>query len=312
MPQLAATGKNIQKAAEMIRAGQLVAFSTETVYGLGADATNPHAIAKVFARKKRPQFNPLICHVSTINMAVQYGTFNSLAYKLADIFWPGPLTLVVPRRARTIPDLACAGRETIALRVPQHKIAQTLLVEAALPIVAPSANLSGRLSPTRAEHVITMFPELPVLDGGVCKHGIESTIIGCIDGQPLALRAGAIEWDTIQTKINVPLVQVNDNSDAATLTPGRRYRHYAPTAQLRLNAESVQNDEALLGFGTMLSHNGDALNLSESRDLNEAAVNLFAHLHTLDAHAKIIAVMPVPEHGLGIAINDRLRRAAQG
>jgi L-threonylcarbamoyladenylate synthase len=296
----------IAEAGAILRAGKLVAFPTETVYGLGADAGNDKAVAAIFAAKGRPQFNPLIVHVRDLAEAEKLAEFSGDAHKLARAFWPGGLTLVLPRKndAR-LSLLVSAGLDTVALRVPANAIAQQLLAAAACPIAAPSANCSGTVSPTRAEHVGNLA-EL-VLDGGQTKLGIESTIIGFENGIPVLLRPGAIAREEVEAVVG-PLAK---RSGGAINAPGQLKSHYAPNTTMRLNARDVKPNEALLAFGTALSGARITRNLSERGNVDEAAANLFAMMRELDAAgADCIAVMPVPETGLGEAINDRLRRAA--
>lgn len=300
-----ANAEAIARAAALLRDGKLVAFPTETVYGLGADARNGKAVAGIFAAKGRPRFNPLIVHVQDIAEAERHALFSSTARKLAEAFWPGALTLVLPRRADTpLSELVSAGLDTVALRVPAHPVARALLQEAGLPIAAPSANPSGRISPTTAAHVtagLSRDVEL-ILDGGAAPLGLESTVIGFDADAPVLLRPGAIARPAIEA-ICGSLAAADD----AIRAPGQLESHYAPRAALRLNAREKESGEALLGFGPSP---GATLNLSPSGDLVEAASNLFAMLHELDRQASRIAVAPIPETGLGEAINDRLRRAA--
>ena len=304
----------ISRAAGLLREGRLVAFPTETVYGLGADATSDEAVAGVFEAKDRPQFNPLIVHVADGAAARRLGRFEPAALALADAFWPGPLTLVVPR-AKDCPVslLASAGLETLAIRVPAHPVAHALLVEAGRPVVAPSANPSGRLSPTEAAHVAEGLGDRVAitLDGGRCAIGIESTIVGCTGGTPTLLRPGGIDRAAIEQVLGRPLAARGDDTGRPT-APGQLASHYAPRAALRLDASAIRSGEALLAFGPSVpAHAGAMLNLSATGDLREAAANLFAHLRELDASgAATIAVMPIPHEGLGEAINDRLGRAA--
>jgi L-threonylcarbamoyladenylate synthase len=305
----------IAEAAELIRGGSLVAFPTETVYGLGADATNDRAVAKIFEAKERPSFNPLITHVGSLESASQLGEFSEPAQRLARRFWPGGLTLVVPRREGcAVSLLVSAGLDTIALRVPAHPVAQALIAKSGVPISAPSANRSGEVSPTTADHVVDSLGNRValILDGGPCRLGLESTVVGFTDGDPVLLRPGAIARETIEA-ITGPL-KLEANDEGRPSSPGRLLRHYAPKRPLRLNAREVRPGEALLAFGTPVT--GDlkqCLNLSPSSDLVEAAANLFAHLRALDQAAiAAIAVMPIPNTGLGEAINDRLKRAAAG
>ncbi len=317
----------IARAADCLAAGGLVAFPTETVYGLGADATNPQAVARLYVAKGRPAFNPLIAHVPDRDAAQELGRFDAAAARLAARFWPGPLTLVVPRAAACpVAALATAGLDTIALRVPKHPLAQSLLAAFGGPVVAPSANRSGHISPTTAAHVLADLDgkiDL-IIDGGPCPVGVESTIVACLGGQPRLLRPGGAAREAIEavlgTALAEPSPQAAEAGEAprappAPPAPGMLASHYAPRADLRLNATAVRAGEALLAFGATLPSGAHAapavLNLSARGDLVEAAANLFAHLRALDASgAPTIAVMPIPEEGLGAAINDRLRRAA--
>lgn len=295
----------IAHAARLLRDGKLVAFPTETVYGLGADARNGKAVAGIFAAKGRPRFNPLIVHVRDIAEAERHAVFSKTALRLAEAFWPGALTLVLPRRPGTpLSELVSAGLDTVALRVPAHPIAAALLREADLPIAAPSANPSGRISSTTAAHVAAGLGQDVdlILDGGATPLGLESTVIGFDGDRPVLLRPGAIARTAIEA-VAGPLA----GAGAAIRSPGQLESHYAPRAALRLNAREKQSDEVLLGFGPSP---GAKLNLSPAKDLKEAASNLFAMLHELDQQASRIAVAPIPETGLGEAINDRLRRAA--
>jgi L-threonylcarbamoyladenylate synthase len=304
----------IAEAGRLIRSGALVAFPTETVYGLGADATNGEAVARVFEAKGRPTFNPLIVHVLGLAQAEAIGVFSPMARRLVEAFWPGPLTLVVPRaEAANVSELVSAGLPTVALRAPDHPVARALLKAAERPIAAPSANRSGHVSATRAEHVAADLGDKValILDGGPTAHGLESTVLSLVSGQPILLRPGAVPAETIEQIIGSALMRRTETR-AALSSPGQLESHYAPRANLRLNAQSWQPDEAVLGFGAMPALRARAqINLSPSGDLIEAAANLFAALRSLDASgAATIAVMPVPAHGLGEAINDRLRRAA--
>jgi L-threonylcarbamoyladenylate synthase len=301
----------ISEAVRILRDGGLVAFPTETVYGLGGDATNDHAVAAIFAAKGRPRFNPLIVHVADRAAAEALVAFTPQARALADAFWPGALTLVLPRRADSkLSLLVGAGLDTVAIRVPSNLIAAQLLRATARPIAAPSANASGTISPTLAAHVAQSLGDRIdlILDGGATKHGIESTVIGFEDGAAVLLRPGAIARDAIEA-ITGPLRAPAAGTQGS---PGRLPSHYAPRATLRLDATDVRDGEALLAFGTDVPDGGNPVrNLSAAGDLTEAAANLFAMLRALDASgARIIAAMPVPDHGLGEAINDRLRRAA--
>jgi L-threonylcarbamoyladenylate synthase len=300
---------DIDAAVAQLRRGELVAFPTETVYGLGADATNGRAVARVFEAKGRPSFNPLISHTADTAMAFDLGQFSEEARLLAESFWPGPLTLVVPRAADCrVSMLASAGLPSIAIRVPDHPLAHKLLHDFGGPIVAPSANVSGRLSPTTAAHVKEQLGSKAamILDGGACPVGLESTIVGFLGPWPALLRPGGLPRDVIEEKLQRKLVQ--EDHGGRPHAPGQLASHYAPRASLRLNATAPENGEVFLGFGPGPS---TAFNLSRSADLIEAAASLFRLLHEIDdSGAKSIAVAHVPDHGLGEAINDRLRRAA--
>ena len=306
---------NLSACRDRILDGHLIGLPTETVYGLAADATNGRAIAAIFATKSRPDFNPLISHAVDLPMARQLGQFNDMAEKLAAAFWPGPLTLVVPRTAACPVDrLACAGLDTIALRCPAHPVAQQLLQLVGRPLAAPSANPSGRLSPSTAAHVADMLPDIDVLDGGAAQIGLESTIIGCFDAEPVLLRSGGIARADIEACLGFALVDVPEGDDnEAKLAPGRLARHYAPKSGLLINVTEPQDECLLLGFGPDAPSSVVA-NLSPSGDLVEAASQLFVQLHKYDAIAlaenKRLAIMPIPSVGLGEAINDRLTRAA--
>jgi L-threonylcarbamoyladenylate synthase len=302
-----ADASGIAKAATILRDGGLVAFPTETVYGLGADATNDRAVAAIFAAKERPRFNPLIVHVSDMEAAKRLVAFTPAARWLAERFWPGALTLVLPRRPDTkLSLLLSAGLDTVAVRVPDEPIAQNLLAAAGVPLAAPSANASGEVSPTTAEHVRDSLGNKVdlILDGGPTRLGLESTVIGFDNNKPVLLRPGSLPRVRIES-VTGPLGHPSDDTISS---PGQLASHYAPDAKMRLNALSAAPGEALLAFGPAT---GAVRNLSEVGDLQEAAANLFAMLRELDAmQPRAIAVMPIPDHGLGEAINDRLRRAA--
>ena len=313
---LAANETSIARAGELLRQGRLVAFPTETVYGLGADATNDRAVASIFETKGRPSFNPLIVHVSGLEEAALHARFTPEAELLARAFWPGGVTLVLPRLAATpISLLVSAGLDTVALRAPAHPVAQALIHAAGRPIAAPSANASGEVSPTRAAHVMASLGGRAalalVLDGGACPLGLESTVIGFPEtGSPTLLRPGAVPRGEIETVLGDRLAEADVASgEAGRSSPGQLASHYAPRAPLRLDASAARQGELLLGFGPTEAAN---LNLSPTGDLGEAAANLFAMLRAIDevAEGRTIAVMPVPDTGLGEAINDRLRRAA--
>lgn len=291
----------------MLQGGGLVAFPTETVYGLGADACDDMSVARIFEAKGRPSFNPLIAHVADIDTAKRFVSFNEDALRIADAFWPGALTLVLPLRPDSgVSKLVTAGLETLAIRMPDHAVGQALLAAFDGPIAAPSANPSGRISPTTAEHVIAGLNGRidAVIEGGACAVGVESTIISCA-GKPQLLRAGGIPLEAIEACLGAP-ISIASQTDVLT-APGQMQSHYAPNGAVRLNAAEASADETMLGFGATNA----PLNLSPSGDLREAAANLFNYLHQLDAMgAAKIAVAPIPETGLGLAINDRLRRAA--
>jgi L-threonylcarbamoyladenylate synthase len=306
-------------AARVLSRGGLVAFPTETVYGLGADACNAAAVARLYEAKGRPSFNPLIAHVADVLAARALAHFNADAEWLAAAFWPGALTLVLPKRADCpVADLATAGLDTIALRMPSHPVAREIIAALGGPVAAPSANRSGHVSPTTAQHVLEDLGgriEL-IIDGGATPMGLESTIVACL-GEPVLLRPGAVPRtriaEVLPLKDTAP--QLNHNNDGVPLAPGQLASHYATRARLRLNAQSVNPGEALLAFGPDVPLGAQyaalLLNLSPRGDLVEAAANLFSHLRALDAcGAPSIAVMPVPQQGLGEAINDRLNRAA--
>jgi L-threonylcarbamoyladenylate synthase len=312
----------VATAARSLAAGGLVAFPTETVYGLGADATNPAAIALLYQAKGRPAFNPLIAHVGDLSSARQIARFDATALALAETFWPGPLTLVLPKTPDcAVADLATAGLDTVAIRIPAHPVARDILRIFGGPVVAPSANLSGHVSPTTAAHVQSDLAgriDL-IVDGGAVAVGVESTIVGCFE-QPMLLRPGGVPRADIERLLGRALVQPPEDADSDNgqpLAPGMLASHYAPRTRVRLNAIHLEPGEALLAFGLGAISGIDAastvMNLSERGDLAEAAANLFGYLRTLDTKgARTIAVMPIPQDGLGEAINDRLRRAAVG
>jgi len=303
---LGASAPDLARAAGLLAAGQLVAFPTETVYGLGADARNGRAVAAIYAAKGRPSFNPLIVHLADTGAAQRHVAWTDCAQRLADAFWPGPLTLVLPLRpGHGISDLVTAGLDTLAVRVPAHPTARALLREFGGPVAAPSANPSGRISPTTAEHVLAGLSGriAAVVDDGPCAVGLESTIVG-LDGAPTLLRPGGVAVEEIEAVLGHALIR--HDAGGTVSAPGQLASHYAPAERVRLNAEAPRPGEVFLGFGPMDCD----LNLSPAGDLEEAAANLFGHLHALDARARPIAVAPIPGHGLGAAINDRLRRAA--
>ncbi|MBO9400265.1 L-threonylcarbamoyladenylate synthase [Shimia sp. R9_3] len=305
---LPADASGFVEAETLLRGGGLVAFPTETVYGLGADARQDHAVARIFEAKGRPRFNPLIVHVADVETAKRYVIWSDLADRIASAFWPGPLTLVLPLRPDSgLSPLVTAELPTLAIRVPAHPVAKALLAQFDGPVAAPSANPSGKISPTEAAHVragLTGRIEA-VVDGGACDVGVESTILGLSD-TPTLLRPGGLPVEALESAIGAPVAGRAEN--APLTAPGQMTSHYAPGATVRLNATEISAEERLLGFGKV---DGATLNLSPSGDLTEAAAKLFHHLHQLDQDGDApIAVSPIPETGLGLAINDRLKRAA--
>lgn len=314
---LPADGTTAEAAADCLAGGGLIAFPTETVYGLGADATNARAVARLYEAKGRPAFNPLIAHVCDLKAARDIARFDERSLRLAEAFWPGPLTLVLPKAPGCpVSDLATAGLDTVAVRVPAHPVAHDILQALGRPVVAPSANISGHVSPTTAAHV---FSDLAgridlIIDGGPVSVGVESTIVGGFE-IPLLLRPGGLPREEIERLLGEPLGRITAKTHAtktSPLAPGMLASHYAPRTTVRLNAKHLDADEALLAFGPEeIAGGAAAMNLSPTGDLVEAAANLFSYLRALDTKgARTIAVMPVPDEGLGEAINDRLRRAA--
>jgi L-threonylcarbamoyladenylate synthase len=308
-----ATPEAVARAAELLRAGALVAFPTETVYGLGADATDERAVAAIFAAKGRPHFNPLIVHIPGLEEAKAFAQFDARARRIAAQFWPGPLTLVLPRRAAAgLSLLASAGLDTVALRAPSHPIAQALLCATGRPIAAPSANRSGRVSPTEAAHVAAELSDAIalILDAGRTPVGLESTVLDLTGETPRLLRPGGITLERLQASLGA--IGIGKTAAGPARSPGMLASHYAPSLPLRLEVIEAHPGEALLAFGPHISAGfAEVLWLSYSADLVEAAANLFAMLRRLDRpEFSGIAVMPIPNHGLGHAINDRLRRAA--
>ena len=314
---LRADASGIAEAARLLREGRLLALPTETVYGLAADATDGKAVASIYAAKARPSFNPLISHLPDLDAARRQGLFDAPALALAKAFWPGPLTLVVPvSDACTVSDLARAGLDTVALRVPSHPVARAVLAAAGRPIAAPSANRSGRVSPTTAAHVLADLDGRidAVLDAGPTEVGLESTIVACTGGAPKLLRPGGVSRTAIEGVIGRDLVSV-EHGGPAPMAPGMLASHYAPEARVRLGAKAPEPGEGWIGFGEgpegVALDPGLSFNLSPSGDLAEAAANLFAALRLLDARGpRSIAVAKIPTTGLGEAIADRLRRAA--
>ena len=308
-----ATETGIAEAARLVRGGELAAFPTETVYGLGGDATDERAVARIFEAKGRPRFNPLIVHVPDLAAAERLALFDDRARAAARQFWPGPLTLVLKRRAESgLSLLASAGLDTVALRVPAHPVAQALLRAAGRPVAAPSANRSGRVSPTTAAHVAAELGDRTavILDGGPTQIGLESAVLDLSGAAPILLRPGGVTLEELAARLG-PVAAV-ETDPAAPRSPGQLASHYAPALPLRLNATEARPGEALLAFGGgRAPGSAAAMWLSRDGDLAEAAANLFAMLRALDQpEFSAIAVMPIPERGLGRAINDRLRRAA--
>ncbi len=307
------TEVNFHLATKYLSQGKLVSFPTETVYGLGADATNSHAVASIYDVKKRPSFNPLIIHLSSLQEAEKYVEFDIISRKLAATYWPGPLTLVLRKRPNSgLSELVSAGLDTVAVRIPEHAVAHKLLEHFGRPIAAPSANISGKLSPTRPEHVADDLSNkvAMILDGKPCYEGVESTIAHVTGSEIRLLRPGSITKEQIEDITGIRVVYYEDGENPTA--PGQLKSHYAPNSILRLNATEIHPEEALLAFGSLYPKNVKILkNLSPKGSVKEAAANLFAHLHELDQlNCKSIAVSPIPNRGLGIAINDRLNRAA--
>ncbi|WP_044563795.1 L-threonylcarbamoyladenylate synthase [Azospirillum sp. B4] len=308
----------LARAAEALASGRLVAFPTETVYGLGGDAGNDQAVADIFAAKGRPTFNPLIVHLPDVAAVERYAVMDERAHQMADLYWPGPLTLVLPRRANApLSLLVSAGLDTVAVRVPRHPTARALLQASGRPIAAPSANRSGHVSPTAPIHVREEFPEggggrlALILADGRCPVGVESTVLDLSGGHPVLLRPGSVTPEEIEAVLGP--IQRAVTPGTGIKAPGMLESHYAPGIPVRLNAVNAAKDEALLGFGPdrFVLGGAERLNLSPTGDLNEAAANLFAMLRRLDKPERAgIAVMTIPDVGLGLAINDRLRRAA--
>jgi L-threonylcarbamoyladenylate synthase len=318
MPTECLTPDDIPHAAALLRAGKLVAFGTETVYGLGADACNAEAVAAIYAAKTRPSFNPLICHFADAQTAFRYVVATPLAEQLAAKFWPGPLTLVLARAKNCpISQLAGAGLPTLAIRVPAQETALKLLQACGGPIAAPSANRSGKISPSTAAHVLASLDGRidAILDSGPCAIGLESTVLDLSGPAPVLLRPGGLSLEALEAAIGPIQRPTAAQQNAAPSAPGMQLSHYAPALPLRLNATSIAADEALLAFGPPLPGAALAFQLSAQQNLAQAAARLFEGLHMLDGEAagrgfSRIAVQPIPSHGLGLAINDRLTRAA--
>ncbi|MDD3028781.1 MAG: L-threonylcarbamoyladenylate synthase [Alphaproteobacteria bacterium] len=300
--------------ASLLREGKLVAFPTETVYGLGADATNDRAVASIYAAKGRPSFNPLIVHAADKKDFDPFVVWNDTACALARALWPGPITLILKRKEGCpLSLLVSAGLDTVAIRIPNHPVALALLRKTGRPIAAPSANASGFLSPTTAAHVAASLGDKVdlILDGGACPVGLESTVINLATSTPVILRPGGLPLEKIEAVLGTPVPVFHAEAPLSPPSPGMLASHYAPHIPVRLNAEQPEKGEAFLAFGPQHPCSGPVLNLSPSGDVVEAAANLFAMLHRLDRPEHIgIAVSPIPNEGLGLAINDRLRRAA--
>tara|TARA_B100000686_G_C16795546_1_gene982033 strand:- start:1388 stop:2332 length:945 start_codon:yes stop_codon:yes gene_type:complete len=302
----------VRKAANLLTKGRLVAFPTETVYGLGADATSDEAVAKIFEVKNRPSFNPLIIHLAEASDVEKLAIMTQAAKLLADAFWPGPISLVL-RRTNHCPVsfLASAGLDTVAVRVPSHPIAKLILEESKIPIAAPSANISGKVSPTTAKHVLdSLGPQLNlIVDSGPCEIGLESTVVDCTQEKPAILRPGGVTYEELIKVLGA--LENRETDRQAPIAPGTMESHYAPSATIRMNANHAKVGEGLLAFGPEIhSNKNNKFNLSPEGNLVEAAANLFSMIRKLDQEYNKIAVMPIPNHGLGIAINDRLQRAA--
>ena len=302
---------NIIKAAQTILDGGLVAFPTETVYGLGANVYNAKAVASIFEAKSRPSFNPLISHIAEVDFLKEYAKTDERVFALANKFWPGPLTFVLPRiDNNSALDLACAGLKTVTVRMPNHKVALELIKKSGVPIVAPSANKSQTISPTTAQHVYESLGHKVnmILDGGQCKVGVESTIIDLTGSDVVMLRAGGIAKEDLEEFLNQKVL-ISHGDPNLPSSPGQMLKHYAPSHEFRINANYKEDDEFLIGFGNVKDAD---INLSLTANLCEAAANLFAYMRIADSQDKYkkIAMSPIPETGLGLAINDRIRRAA--
>jgi L-threonylcarbamoyladenylate synthase len=321
-----ANDQSIAEAAELLKAGALVVLPTETVYGLGANALDGRAVARIFEAKNRPQFNPLIVHVKDIEAAAEFVVMDERAKKIAEVFWPGPLTLILPRQeGSAISDLVSAGLDTLAVRVPSHKVMRQVMIQAGVPIAAPSANASGEPSATTPKHVAESLGDRIdfILAAGACEVGLESTVLDLSGDVPVILRPGAITPEDLQPYLGI--VDIDFGTHEKPKSPGQLLKHYAPSIPVRLNAVDVKKGEALLAFGSIKFMGvegggfakdlpeGRLKNLSEEGDLHEAASHLFMMLRELDQpEHRAIAVMNIPNTGLGVAINDRLKRAAQG
>ncbi len=310
MPIFPATNDFITQAATLIQSGEVVAFPTETVYGLGADAYNAQAVAKIFAAKNRPSFNPLISHIAEVDFLTDYAETDTRVYALAKQFWPGALTMVLPRKQKVQSlDLACAGLPTVSVRMPNHPVALELIRKSNTPIVAPSANRSQSISPTTAQHVLDSLGNnvSMILDGGPSLVGVESTIIDLTGKSVVLLRAGGIPMEEIADFLNEPVLISGGNPNLPS-SPGQMLKHYAPKYETRINVTTPAPDEFMIGFGNINGH----LNLSPSGNLQEATANLFSFMHLAEEQTQFtkIAIAPIPMEGLGRAINDRIKRAS--
>ncbi|OAG27299.1 L-threonylcarbamoyladenylate synthase [Thermodesulfatator autotrophicus] len=311
MPIVEPTRENIKKAAKLLKAGELIAFPTETVYGLGANVFNEKAVARIFELKKRPHFDPLIVHVADVSMAEEISHFDERARILASHFWPGPLTLVLPKK-KAVPDIVTSGLPSVALRMPAHEVALALIKECGFPLAAPSANPFGQLSPTRAEHVLSYFgDELFILDGGECQVGLESTILDLTEKEPLLLRPGGVPVEALREVLGDIKIRKKASKPKA---PGQLKSHYAPRTPLKIWRKCLKLEGKRVGFLAFTRAPEGKYEvvrvLSPSGDLREAAANLFKYLHELDKMGlDLILAEPVPEKGLGLAIMDRLRKA---
>lgn len=308
-----ANEENIIRAAALIKSGKLVAFPTETVYGLGANVYDAHAVAGIFAAKGRPTFNPLISHIADPEELAGYAEADSRALFLAQKFWPGPLTFVLRRKDENPAlDLVCAGLKTITVRCPSHPVARALIHQSGVPIAAPSANRSQTISPTTADAVYDSLGDKVdmILDGGACAVGVESTILDLTTPQAVLLRAGGVTKEELEQALN-ETVQISDGNPNRPTSPGQLLKHYAPAKTLRINATSREPGELFIGFGA--GYEWADLNLSPTGDLREAAANLFAYMRQADKDTRFsrMAMAPIPQRGVGLAINDRIRRASK-
>ncbi len=306
-------GANIKRAAGVIKSGGLVAFPTETVYGLGANVYDRHAVAAIFEAKGRPSFNPLISHLGFVEELPEYAAADSRALYLAEKFWPGPLTFVLPRLDdNPALDLVCAGLSTITVRCPKHPVALDLIRRSGVPIAAPSANRSQSISPTTAQAVLESLEDCVdmILDGGPCAVGVESTILDLTTKKPVLLKEGGITIEQLEEALNEPVLVSDGNPDKPS-SPGQLLKHYAPSKKLRINVTEPKDDELFIAFGP--GYDNALMNLSPKGDLREAAANLFAFMREADKNPNYtkLAMAPIPSEGVGLAINDRIRRASK-